>query len=156
MSDHVLDGTVEVIGVIDMELLSVIRRWHHRDHIPIREIERRTGLSRNTICKYLRSNAVEVKFKVPERPSRLDPFADKLSGWLRVEAGKSRKQRRTARQLYADLVALGYGGSYGRVAASVRHWRAGCEAAQRTTGRGVFVPLAFEPGEAFQFDWSED
>ncbi len=25
-----------------------------------------------------------------------------------------------------------------------------------TTGRGVFVPLAFQPGEAFQFDWSED
>jgi transposase len=23
-------------------------------------------------------------------------------------------------------------------------------------GRGTFVPLAFEPGEAFQFDWSED
>jgi predicted transcriptional regulator len=45
---------VGVIGVIDMELLSVIRRWHHRDRIPIREIERRTGLSRNTICKYLR------------------------------------------------------------------------------------------------------
>ncbi|NHO40159.1 hypothetical protein GOB80_10810, partial [Acetobacter ghanensis] len=36
-------------GVIDMELLSVIRRWHCRDHLPIREIERRTGLSRNTI-----------------------------------------------------------------------------------------------------------
>lgn len=43
---------VGVIGVIDMELLSVIRRWHHRDHIPIREIGRRTGLSRNTIRKY--------------------------------------------------------------------------------------------------------
>jgi hypothetical protein len=27
---------------------------------------------------------------------------------------------------------------------------------QRTCGRGVFVPLAFLPGEAFQFDWSED
>ena len=27
---------------------------------------------------------------------------------------------------------------------------------QRTTGRGVFVPLAFSTGEAFQFDWSED
>jgi hypothetical protein len=25
----------------------------------------------------------------------------------------------------------------------------------QTTGRGVFVPLAFSPGEAFQFDWSE-
>ena len=27
---------------------------------------------------------------------------------------------------------------------------------QQTTGRGTFVPLAFEAGEAFQFDWSED
>ena len=45
-----------------MELLSVIRRWHHREHMPIREIARRTGLSRNTIRKYLRSNTVEVRF----------------------------------------------------------------------------------------------
>ena len=30
------------------------------------------------------------------------------------------------------------------------------QVAQQTTGRGVFVPLAFQPGEAFQFDWSED
>ena len=139
-----------------MELLSVIRRWHYRDRLPIREIERRTGLSRNTIRKYLRSDAVEVRFKVPERPSRLDPFADKLSEWLRVEAGKGRKGRRTVRRIHADLVALGYGGSYGRVAAFVRRWQARREVAQRTTGRGVFVPLAFQPGEAFQFDWSED
>jgi hypothetical protein len=26
----------------------------------------------------------------------------------------------------------------------------------QTSGRGTFVPLAFDPGEAFQFDWSED
>ena len=139
-----------------MELLSVIRRWHHREHMPIREIERRTGLSRNTIRKYLRSNTVEVKFKVPERPSRLDPYADKLTAWLRVEAGKGRKVRRNARRLHADLVVLGYDGSYARVAAFIRQWRAGREIAQRTTGRGVFVPLVFQPGEAFQFDWSED
>ena len=139
-----------------MELLSVIRRWHYRDQMPIREIERRTGLSRNTIRKYLRSDAVEVRFKVPERLSRLDPFADKLSRWLEVEAGKGRKVRRTARRLHADLVVLGYNGSYARVAAFVRHWRTDREVAQRTTGRGVFVPLVFPPGDAFQFDWSED
>ena len=87
-----------------MALLSVIRRWHFREGMPIREIARRTGLSRNTIRKYLRSDAVEPKFKVPDRPSKLDPFAEKLSGWLRTEAGKSRKQRRTVKQMHADLV----------------------------------------------------
>jgi hypothetical protein len=74
--------------MIDMALLSIIRRWHFREEIPIREIERRTGLSRNTIRKYLRSGAVEPKFKVPDRPSNLNPFADRLEAWLRVEASK--------------------------------------------------------------------
>ena len=94
-----------------MELLSVIRRWHYRDHFSIREISRRTGLSRNTVRKYLRSDSEEPKFSIPDRPSKLDPHADKLSHMLRQEAGKSRKQKRTIKQLYADLVVLGYDGS---------------------------------------------
>jgi transposase len=142
--------------VIDMALLSVIRRWHFREGMPIREIERRTGLSRNTIRKYLRSGTVEPVFKVSVRPSKLDPFAEKLSGWLKIEVGKSRKQRRTARQMHADLVVLGYDGSYERVAAFVRAWKADRQREQQTSGRGTFVPLVFAPGEAFQFDWSED
>ena len=52
-----------------MELLSVIRRWALRDQLSIREIARRTGLSRNTIRKYLRGDLVEPAFKLPERPS---------------------------------------------------------------------------------------
>ena len=139
-----------------MALLSVIRRWHLRDRMPIREIARRTGLSRNTIRKYLRSGAVEPQFRVPERSSKLDPFAEKLSHWLRIEAAKSRKQRRTVKQLHADLVALGFDGSYGRVAAFARAWKAQRQYEQQTSGRGTFVPLVFAPGEAFQFDWSED
>jgi hypothetical protein len=109
--------------VIDMALLSVIRRWHVREGIPIREIERSTGLSRNTVRKYLRFDTVEPKFKVPARPSKLNPFAQKLSDWRRVEAGKSRMQRRTAKPMHPDLVVLGYEGSYERVAAFVRAWK---------------------------------
>jgi transposase len=142
--------------VIDMALLSVIRRWHFREGMPIREIERRTGLSRNTIRKYLRAGVVEPKFKVPDRPSKLDPFAEKLSGWLRTEAVRSRKQQRTVKQMHADLTVLGYDGSYGRVAAFVRAWTAERQRASQISGRGTFVPLTFAPGEAFQFDWSED
>ena len=81
-----------------MELLSVIRRWRHRDHFSIREISRRTGLSRNTVRKYLRADSVEPQFNAPERASKLDPYADKLSHMLALEAGKFRKQKRTIRQ----------------------------------------------------------
>jgi transposase len=59
-----------------MGFLSVIRRWALREGMPIREIARRTGLPRNTIKKYLREGAVEPKFKTPNRPSKLDPYAD--------------------------------------------------------------------------------
>ncbi|RRB93648.1 IS21 family transposase, partial [Escherichia coli] len=103
----------------------------------LREIERRTGLSRNTIRKYLRADTVVPQFKVPDRSSKLDPFAEKLTGWLQIEAGKSRKQKRTAKQMHADLVALGYEGSYNRVAAYVRDWKAGRLLAQQASGRGT-------------------
>jgi transposase len=139
-----------------MELLSVIRRWAFRDKLSIREVSRRTGLSRNTIRKYLRSGSIEPSFRTPDRPSKLDAFADKLSAWLRTEASKSRKQKRTLKQVHRDLAALGYEGSYGRVAAFARGWRAERQREQQTSGRGTFVPLTFQPGEAFQFDWSED
>ena len=109
-----------------------------------------------TIRKYLRADTVEPQFKAPTRPSQLDPFAEKLLGWLRIEAGKSRKQKRTVKQMHADLVALGYDGSYGRVAAFARTWKTNRQFEQQTSGRGTFVPLVFQSGEAFQFDWSED
>ena len=155
--------------MIDMDILSVIRRWAHRDKMPIREscpfkaplvraqwATRRTGLSRNTIRRYLRAGIVEPKFSVPSRPSKLAPYAEKLSGWLLAEQRKSRKERRTAKQMHADLVRLGFDGSYERVSAFARAWKTDRVRAQNTTDRGTFVPLVFKPGEAFQFDWSED
>ena len=139
-----------------MGLLNIIRRMSLRQKLSIREISRRTGLSRNTITKHLNAGTIEPQFSTPERQSKLDPFADKLAGWLKTEAGKSRKQRRTVKQLYEDLAKLGFEGSYSRVAAFTRNWRTDRLHEQQTTGRGTFVPLVFRAGEAFQFDWSED
>jgi transposase len=56
----------------------------------------------------------------------------------------------------AELVTLGYRGSYDRVAAYARQWRRRQRELERVAGGGTFVPLVFAPGEAFQFDWSED
>ncbi|MCM3566409.1 IS21 family transposase, partial [Hydrogenophaga intermedia] len=142
--------------MIDVATLSVIRRWALREQLSIREISRRSGLSRNTIRKYLRAETVEPRYSGRRSVSKLDPFAAKLAAWLKTESTRSRKQRRTLKQMCADLQALGYSGSYNRVAAFARAWHAQRQIEQQTTGRGTFVPLSFEPGEAFQFDWSED
>ncbi len=147
---------LEAYGVIDMGFLKVIRKWALRDKMPIREIARRTGISRNTIKKYLREGIVEPAFQTPDRPSKLDPYAKQLTAWLVSDQRKSRKERRTAKLMHADLVKLGYDGSYERVAAFVREWKGERQRAHHTTDRGTFVPLVFAPGEAFQFDWSED
>ncbi len=117
-----------------MGFLSVIRRWALREGMPIREIARRTGLSRNTIKKYLREGAVEPKFKTPNRPSKLDPYADRLSAWLLAQTRKSRKERRTMKQMHADLVKLGYDVSYARVAAFARVWREERHSVERRLG----------------------
>jgi len=47
-----------------MGFLSVIRRWALRDKMPIREIARRTGLSRNTIRRYLRAEIKRLAFNL--------------------------------------------------------------------------------------------
>jgi transposase len=137
-------------------ILSVIRRWHLRDGVSIRGIARRTRLSRNTIRKYLANEIVEPRYSKRRGVSKLDGFAEKLADWLKTEAAKGRKQRRNLRRLHAELVALGFAGSYDRVAAFARSWRQGQQELARTAGRGTFVPLTFALGEAFQFDWSED
>jgi len=137
-------------------LLSVIRRWHLREGMPIREISRRTGLSRNTVRKYLASGVVEPRYPKRKSPSKLDDYEPTLTSWLFRESRRHRKQRKTLKQLHSDLMQLGYTGSYDRVAAFARHWRQEQQEAKRTAAKNTFVPLAFAPGEAFQFDWSED
>ena len=51
-----------------MALLSAIRRWHFREGMPIREISRRTGLSRNTVRKYLAHGVVEPRYLKHKSP----------------------------------------------------------------------------------------
>lgn len=142
--------------MIDVALLSVIRRWHFREGMPIREIARRTGLSRNTVRKYINNKEIDPRYPARKSPSKLDDYEKTLTSWLHRETKKHRKQRKSVKQLYQDLVKVGYTGSYDRVAAFSRQWRQGQHEAKQTAAKHVYVPLTFAPGEAFQFDWGED
>ena len=71
---------------------------------------------------------------------------------LEMDARRAKRDRRTALRLHAELQALGFDGDYSRVTEFIRNWReSGGMAATK-----AFVPLRFEPGEAHQFDWSEE
>jgi DNA-binding transcriptional regulator LsrR (DeoR family) len=56
-----------------MVMLAKIRRMHFRDEMSIREIARRTGLSRNTVRRWLRQGHVEPKYPVRVPSSNLEP-----------------------------------------------------------------------------------
>ena len=80
--------------MIDVALLGIIRRWHLRDQVPLREIARRLGISRNTVRRYLRSETTEPSYAERRSSSLLDKYSVQLSAWLKAEASKPRKQRR--------------------------------------------------------------
>ena len=108
-----------------MALLGIIRRWHIRDQIPLIEIARRLGISRNTVRRYLRSETIEPAYAERRSSRAIDKYAFQLSALLNTEAAKSRKQRCTLKQIHEDLKELGFEGSYDRVAAFARVWREG-------------------------------
>ena len=64
---------------MDVALSSVIRRWHLREGVSIREIARRTKLSRNTLCKYLGNGELEPIYLKRKSSSKLDPYAQALA-----------------------------------------------------------------------------
>jgi transposase-like protein len=142
--------------VITMEMLGRIRRMHVRDKVSIREIAKRTGLSRTTLRKWLKpaEPAEQVKEPVYKRASgfsKLGAYTAELIQSLKADAHRAKQDRRTGKALFVQLQSRGYTGSYSRVTDYIRDWQAG-------SGKKIkaFVPLKFDLGEAFQFDWSEE
>jgi len=137
-----------------MAMYAKVRRMKYRDGLSVSEIARRTSLSRNTIKTWLREPVrSEMAYRREDRPKKLDGFVQWLRQALETDARRPRKERRTALRLFAQLQAEGFAGSYCRVTEAIRAWRAEAGA---VTARSAYVPLRFEWGEAFQFDWSEE
>ena len=135
-----------------MEMIGKVRRMHHRDKKSVREISRVTGLSRNTVSKWLQVPELDrPKYRRAAQCTKLTAFHETIVQALKADAHRPRRERRTARALYDELRGHGYDGGYSRLTDFVRLWRQG--EGQSAT---AFVPLAFELGEAFQFDWSEE
>lgn len=137
-----------------MKELGIIRRLFYRDHLSLSEIERRTGLARKTIRRWLKAaeGTAPTYRRKHTADSKLAPFAEQLTKALETDLHRSKRERRSALKLFAELKAAGFTGSYSRVTEFIRQWRAQGGA----TRVRAFVPLQFELGEAFQFDWSEE
>ena len=137
-----------------MSMFGKVRRMYFRDRLSISEIARRTSLSRNTIKKWLATDSGNVpKYRRSPAPTKLTPYEPQLRQWLEADSFRLKRDRRTALILFDELQKQGFPGSYTRVSEFIRRWR---EAGSGSALSKAFVPLTFQLGEAFQFDWSTE
>ena len=103
--------------MITMELLGKIRRMNARDKISERAIAKCTGLSRNTVHKWLNTpKEVEApKYVRAKKFGKLAAFTDELEQALKADAHRSKKDQRSGKALFTQIKASGYLGSYSRV-----------------------------------------
>jgi transposase len=136
-----------------MEILGRIKRLYFRDKKSLHEIAKLTGLSRNTIRRWVREPRSEdaLKYVRQDMPSKLKAYHGEIEQALKADSHRTKQNRRTARALLTQIQARGYTGGYSQLTAFVREWRG-----REGQSLKAFVPLLFELGEAFQFDWSDE
>jgi transposase len=136
-----------------VETIGRIRREHFVKGKTIKEIVRDLGISRNTVRKALRSEETSFVYgRDSQPPPKLGPWSKKLDDLLETNAKKPARERLTLIRVFEDLRGLGYEGGYDAVRRYARKWRD----EQGALTAGAYVPLSFDPGEAYQFDWSHE
>jgi transposase len=135
-----------------VETIAKIRIRHHVKNESIKKIAKELNLSRNTVRKALREDkTANVYQREAQAAPKLDDYKEQLTVWLKEDSRLPKPQRYSARRLYERLQATGYTGAYDSVQRFVKQWQ--LEAGKVGT---AFIPLYFAPGEAYQFDWSQE
>ena len=118
---------------------------------PWRAIARDLNVSRDTVRKYALMEDCSPKPKPSTtRPRKLDGFTPVIDEWLQADRFMPRKQRHTARRVYARLVEEeGFEGSYSSVQRYVKRWRE----EHRSDGDG-YLELDWSAG-VMQVDFGE-
>lgn len=116
-----------------------------------RETARRLGVSRDTVRKYATMEDCSPKPAVRKgRRSLIDAYSGTVDSWLSADRLMPRKQRHTARCVYARLVEEeGFEGSYSTVQRYVKRWRE----EHRSDGDG-YLELDWSAG-VMQVDFGE-
>jgi transposase len=136
-----------------VETVGRIRRAYFVQKLSVREIARRLHVSRKTVRKAIEAEDGAFSYDRAVQPMpKLGAHVAELEQLLSENEGKPRRERLTLVRLYEELRGLGYEGGYDAVRRHARRWQR--EEAGRTAT--AFVPLSFDPGEAYQFDWSHE
>jgi transposase len=116
-----------------------------RRGMSIRSMAKELGISRNTVRKYLRGEALsEVCRRGPGRPRKLAPYED----WLRRRVAGATPIRLPATVLHREIAAMGFDGTERTVRRFVASLYPKVE-------REPVVRFETSPGHQAQMDWGE-
>ena len=103
--------------MITMEMFGKVKRMYTRDKKSLREIAKSTGLSRNTVRKWVletKQAGGEPEYRRKEMPCKLTAFHASLELALKADALRTKQYRRTAKALFVEIKTQGYIGGYSR------------------------------------------
>lgn len=136
---------------------TVVRiRREHASGKAIKAIARDLRLSRKVVRKAIRAPEGAFDYHRTVQPlPRLGPFQERLDTLLAENEVRHRRDRLRMTRIHDLLQREGFEGSYDAVRRYARRWT---EARRKDAGDGApaFIPLLFQPGEAYQFDWSHE
>jgi transposase len=118
-----------------------LRRKIRKQEIPLRQLERDTGIHRQTLRK-IRDNSQPPGYQrtKPIEKTKIGPYVDRIKSIIEADKQMPRKQRHTAKKILEILQSDGFDGGYTIVKDAVRQIK--------KTSKEVFMPLSQRPGEA--------
>ena len=133
--------------------IGMVRRYYLVEKKSIKEICRVLNPSREPVRKIVRSETAAFTHERQVQPyPKLGPWITRLDKLLEENQELPRKQRRRMARIRDQPVHEGYDGGYDSVRRHARTWRIRHD----KNKAAAFIPLILDPGEACQFDWSEE
>jgi len=118
-----------------------LRRKIRNQEVPLRQLQRETGIHRKTLRKirdkseppgYQRTKSIEK--------TKIGPYLKRIKAIIETDKQMPKKQRHTAKRIWELLQAEEFAGGYTIVKDAVRQIK--------KTSKEVFMPLSQRPGEA--------
>ena len=124
-----------------------LRRKIRNQDVPLRQLQRETGIGRQTLRK-IRDNSQPPGYQrtKPINKPKISPYLDRIKALIKSDKQDHKKQYYTAKKILEILQSEGFTGGYTIVKDAIREIK--------KTSKEVFMPLSQPPGEA-QVDFGQ-
>lgn len=106
-----------------MDTIARVRRVFHVQGWSVKQIVRELHVSRDTVRKILRSDEPDFSYERERQPlPKTGRWKAEIERFLASNEGKPSRERLTLIQIYEELRALGYDGSYDAIRRNTKGW----------------------------------